>query len=284
MAESTLDKAEISRICKERLRGLYDIRYILARARHEDASAVDVFVAVSGSAPLRARWRCSGYVIDAFVGYDEYISTEIDRGLHRHLLDVVAEGILIEGDASSAAALVREARSLLRKAVEPPSAAEVFRFRCQPFDLLRAFSQMAGSDATAAGIVLSTLVQTIVDGFFVVNRVRRPRVNDTLRSIAQIRPDVAELLATVLRTPISKLQSEPAPLLLLVSRVFGEERVESTLTERQPRQKSRPNIICLQPPSLHDRAQPSGMKSKSREALLAYGRQSDVGKRPMEKR
>ena len=169
-AEAPLPRDPLVHECMVRVARHYQIVCaVLAEpsGRCRTADARRLCVIVGGSSADRARFRLSGHRFDVFVIGRETLFEELREARRPHLNALLANGQNVFGDGDCSAEAIQLAKEGLAAITRP--AASGFRAECQPYDLLRTFMELRGSDKVAASLVAQNLIFCCVE-IFLLNR------------------------------------------------------------------------------------------------------------------
>lgn len=184
----------------------------------------------------RSRWRSNDNVIDVFAGDEDALRRAIENV--NDIAAVFAVAGHHWGDKDSALRLRLAAQNAMSREMPKPSPSTVFRYKTQPFDLLRAFNAVRKRDTAAAALVVSALVRVVIDGFFSLNRMRPVSTTDVLRVMSLRSLSGSKALRQVLEADIEELCANPTPLERMVVAIIGEEQIidcgDSHSTENSP--------------------------------------------------
>ena len=171
----------------------------------------------------RARWRVSDVPIDLFIMTRDHLVDAIERGAEQNLVQLCASGRPAFGDAGCAASIVALAHARLGHPAPAPSPATVFRFQCQPFDLLRKFHAVRDRDRAEASLIAASLIRTVVEGYVALNRLWSLDNGKVLGQIAGINAGAAQAIIRVMDLPLMSLSDHPELLTEMVNVCIGKE-------------------------------------------------------------
>lgn len=209
--------------CRKRLANKHEIVCVLGGTHTPSRQSDYVCVVVKEDGFGRARWRVADRIVDAVIASSNRFALEFERSTGYFLAALFTSARVLDGDKGVASSLQASAANGSQRPAPRPSPAEIFRFRCQPYDLLRMFRSCPPGDAAAASLVVGALVQAAIEGYFLLHRIRRPEIVETLSVISSARPDIGSALRRVLVSSVQALQAEPKILDELVTLVFGNE-------------------------------------------------------------
>jgi hypothetical protein len=110
----------------------------------------------------RLRWQVADSKIDLFVIGAARLTALLERGAEQHLVRLCAFSHHAFGEESLGKMFRANAADRMAGPAPDPSPGTIFRFRCQPFDLLRSFYELRDTDRTEAGVVAATLVRAVI--------------------------------------------------------------------------------------------------------------------------
>ena len=188
---------------------------------------IDICVVVEDVRLGRMRSLIGGTILDAFVGGKEQIVDTVHHVRVEQLVTLCAYSQYAWGDRQIGSEIQAVAKAI--DAAGPPllSQGALFRFKCEPFDLLRKYLALSPRDVPSAQLVLSRLIGSCIDAFFARNRAWNPEIARTIERLRERDPDCARAVANVLEASPHELASNPHLVESMVNRLAGSEPPEA---------------------------------------------------------
>lgn len=210
--------------CLGRIQKRYSVVAAILVQNHSSSSGVITICAIiagRGSAN-RARFRFNGERIDVFIASEENILDQLAGRKRPTLNRLFASGTYVCGDRSLIEHAIRCARENDCKTSDIPAPLR-FRSATQPFDLLRSFHAMRGTDRTCAALCVQNLIGSCLDALLARHKLWIHDPAEVLNAIRTRDSRAADLLANVLDQPITLLCESPELLDAFVRYYVGAE-------------------------------------------------------------
>lgn len=113
-----------------------------------------------------------------------------------------------------------------QKMSRPVSAAPpdvVYRFRSEPFTLIRRFRHVSANDALTASVLVATLIRALLDAYGILNRICSMPSTELLNFLAARDPRAASALKRVVESSQQELREHPELLSELAEAIVGKE-------------------------------------------------------------
>lgn len=194
-----------------------------AATQQSHVNDLDICIVVREGRHRRLRRHFGGIVHDLFIDGLENLRNDLRRGRRQHIIMLYATGRYVLGDRVLADEIQRIARGVAAEKPPPPTNRDMFRFRGEPFDLLRKYESLSMKDAYASAVVLSRLVSTCVDCYFALNREWNLGIGTAMDRLRKLNPEGAEALSRVLERSSVELAEDPKLVETMVRLLAGDE-------------------------------------------------------------
>lgn len=216
--------------CLGRIQKRYSVVAAILVQNHSSPSgviAICAIVAGRGSTN-RARFRYNGERIDVFIVSEGNVLDQLAGRKRPTLNYLFANGTYVYGDRTISEQAIRCARENDYKTSDVPAPLR-FRRATQPFDLLRSFHALRGTDRTCAALCVQNLIGSCLDALLARHKLWIHDPAEALNAIRTKDSHAADLLAKLLDQPITLLCESPELLDAFVRYYVGAEPLAEEL-------------------------------------------------------